>query len=198
MQDPASPESIPMSEHREPKLLDRVRSAIRVRHYSRRTEKAYVCWVRRFVLFHGCRHPSEMGQKEIAAYLSHLAEQRKVSASTQNQALSALLFLYREVLETDPGWVQDVVRAKRPVRVPVVLSAPEVAALLEHLHGAPWLVASLLYGSGCGCWRRCGCGSRTSTSRPARSRSGTGRARRTAARCCRGPWSGRCGPTCGG
>ncbi|MDO9695684.1 MAG: integron integrase [Candidatus Latescibacteria bacterium] len=137
-----------MTEHREPKLLDRVRSAIQVRHYSRRTEKAYVCWVRRFVIFHGCRHPIDMGQKEIAAYLSHLAEARKVSASTQNQALSALLFLYREVLETDPGWVEDVVRAKRPVRVPVVLTAPEVAALLEHLHGAPWLVASLLYGSG--------------------------------------------------
>ena len=131
-----------------PRLLDRVRDAIRARHYSRRTEKAYVGWVRRFVLFHGKRHPSEMGQAEVSAFLSHLAVQGGVSASTQNQALSALLFLYRDVLGNDIGWLDDVVRAKRPERVPTVLSREEVAAVLGHLRGPEALIAALLYGAG--------------------------------------------------
>ncbi len=131
-----------------PRLLDRVRAAIRVKHYSRRTEKAYVGWIRRFVLFHGKRHPATLGAAEVTAFLSHLAVRRRVSASTQNQALCALLFLYREVLEMDLPWLDELVRAKRPQRVPVVLDRAEVRALLAHLHGTPWLVASLLYGAG--------------------------------------------------
>jgi integron integrase len=130
------------------KLLDRVRAAIRVRHYSPRTEKAYVGWIRRFVLFHGKRHPSAMGEAEIAAYLSYLAVERAVSASTQNQALNALLFLYREVLDDPVEWVEGVVRARRPERLPVVLTRSEVRCLLAEIHGVAWLVASLLYGSG--------------------------------------------------
>lgn len=131
-----------------PRLLDRVRAGIRARHYSRRTERAYVAWIRKFVLFHGKRHPTELGEQEISAFLTHLAVSAKVSASTQNQALSALLFLYRDVLARDLEWLDGVVRAKRPVRLPVVLSRAEAAALLGHLHGVPRLMASLLYGSG--------------------------------------------------
>jgi len=129
-------------------LLDQVRHAIRARHYSRRTEKAYVGWVRRFVLFHGKRHPAELGGPEVTAFLSHLAVERRVSASTQNQALSALLFLYREVLRQDLPWLDGVVRAKRPVRLPVVLTRQEVRAVLGELTGLPWLMSSLLYGAG--------------------------------------------------
>ena len=131
----------------EPRLLDRVRAAIRVRHYSRRTEKAYVAWIRRFIVFHEKRHPSEMGAVEVTAFLSNLAE-RGVSASTQNQALSAILFLYGAVLGQQLGWMNDIVRAQRPVRLPVVLSREEVAALLSRLRGTVWLMASLMYGSG--------------------------------------------------
>ena len=110
----------------EPRLLDRVRAAVRLRHYSRRTEKAYVGWTRRFILFSGKRHPSEMGEAEISRFLSHLAVAGKVSASTQNQALSALLFLYREVLGRELPWMDEIVRAKRPQRLPTVLSREEV------------------------------------------------------------------------
>lgn len=124
-----------------------VRAAIRARHYSHRTEKAYVGWIRRFVVFHGRRHPRTMGHDEIAAFLSHLATGRKVSASTQNQALSALLFLYREVLGVQLDWV-NIVRAKRPFRLPVVMTREEVRILLDAMAGTPWLVASLLYGGG--------------------------------------------------
>ena len=131
-----------------PRLLDRLREAIRVRHYSRRTEKAYVGWVRRFVLFHDKRHPQEMGRVEVSAFLSHLATQARVSASTQNQALSALLFLYAQVLNQDIGWLGDLVRAKRPARVPVVLTREEVRAVLARLDGTVHLMASLLYGAG--------------------------------------------------
>jgi integron integrase len=131
-----------------PRLLDRVRAAIRARHYSRRTEAAYTHWIRRFALFHGKRHPADMGEVEITAFLTHLAVRAKVSASTQNQALSALLFLYREVLHRDLEWLDGIVRAKRPTRLPVVLSRREVAVLLAELHGTTWLMASLLYGSG--------------------------------------------------
>src|SRR3954470_2253854 len=109
-----------------PKLLDRVRQACRVRHYSIRTEDAYHDWVKRYILFHGKRHPQEMGAAEINQFLTHLAVEGRVSASTQNQAFSALLFLYKSVLEVDPGRIEGVVRADRPKRLPVVLTRPEV------------------------------------------------------------------------
>lgn len=131
-----------------PRLLDRVREAVRARHYSRRTEKAYVAWIRRYILFHGKRHPLEMGAAELTRYLSSLAVVGNVAASTQNQALSALLFLYREVLQQDVPWLDDVVRAKRPARLPVVLTRDEVRALIRQLRGTPRLMAILLYGSG--------------------------------------------------
>jgi integron integrase len=133
---------------RKPRLLDQVREEIRKRHYSRRTEKTYVGWIRRFILFHGKRHPAEMGEAEVSRYLSHLAVSGKVSASTQNQALSALLFLYRQVLCREIEWVEGVVRAKRPLHLPVVLTREEVLAVLHHLQGIEWMMASLLYGAG--------------------------------------------------
>ena len=138
----ASPMSLP------PRLLERVRQAIRTRHYSRRTEKAYVAWTRRYILFHGKRHPSEMGAAELTQYLSSLAVQGHVSASTQNQALSALLFLYREVLGDDLPWLDEVVRAKRTGRLPVVLTRDEVRAVIRLLRGTQRLMAILLYGAG--------------------------------------------------
>ncbi len=131
-----------------PRLLDRVRAALRTRHYSRRTEHAYIAWIRRFIFFHGKRHPVEMGAPEITRFLTWLAVRGKVAASTQNQALGALLFLYREVLELDVPWLDGLVRARRPERLPVVLSRKEVRALLERLDGAPRLMAYLLYGAG--------------------------------------------------
>src|SRR5262249_20690331 len=117
-------------------------------HYSRRTEEAYVAWIRRYIVFHGKRHPTEMGAPEITRFLSALAIDAKVAASTQNQALSALLFLYREVLELDLPWLDGIVRAKRPQRFPVVLTRDEVRAVLQPLRGAPRLMAYLLYGAG--------------------------------------------------
>jgi len=137
-----------MTDPRHPRLLDQIRAAIRTRHYSRRTERAYVAWVRRFVRFHGLRHPDELGGPEVTAFLSHLAVEARVSASTQNQALSALLFLYKHVLEKDLPWLDQVVRAKPPQRLPAVLSRAEVRLLLDELRETPWLVASLLYGAG--------------------------------------------------
>ena len=131
-----------------PRLLDRVREAIRTRHYSRRTEKAYVHWIKRYIFFHGKRHPAEMGAHEVTAFLTALAVQGKVAASTQNQALSALLFLYREVLGVELPWLDDVVRAKRPLHLPVVLTRDEVRAVLQRLDGVPRLMALLLYGAG--------------------------------------------------
>ncbi len=130
-----------------PKLLDRVREAVRVRHYSRRTEQAYVPWIRRFIVFHGKRHPRELGEEHVTAFVSSLAN-RGVSASTQNQALSAVLFLFEVVLGQRLGWMNNIVRAQRPVRLPVVLSRDEVASLLSQLHGPVWLMASLMYGAG--------------------------------------------------
>ncbi|MFK7887630.1 MAG: integron integrase [Gammaproteobacteria bacterium] len=130
------------------KLLEKVRDAMRVRHMSYQTEKAYLGWVKRYIIFHGKRHPAELGPEHVTAFLTHLAVDQKVAASTQNQALSALLFMYRHVLDVDLPWLENVVRAKRPVRVPVVLSRQEVHAVLSRLDGAYWLVASLLYGSG--------------------------------------------------
>ena len=131
-----------------PRLLDLVRQAIRSRHLSPRTEQAYVAWIRRFILFHGKRHPAGMGGAEVTRFLSSLATENRVSASTQNQALSALLFLYQEVLHHRLDWLQDIARARKPVRLPVVLTREEVEAILRHLHGTPWLMAALLYGAG--------------------------------------------------
>ena len=130
------------------KLLAQVRQAIRVRHYSRRTEEAYVYWVRRYILFHGLRHPAELGEADVTRFVSSLAVERRVSASTQNQALAALLFLYREVLGRPVGWLARVVHAKRSVRIPVVLTRAEVRGVLGRMQGTARLVASLLYGSG--------------------------------------------------
>ena len=131
-----------------PRLLDQVRNAIRVRHYSIRTEAAYVDWVRRFILFHGKRHPALLGAAEVAAFLTHLAVERDVAPSTQSQAKSALLFLYREVLGVQLPWLDEVVSAKQSRRLPVVLTTGEVRALLHELSGPTGLVASLLYGTG--------------------------------------------------
>jgi len=131
-----------------PKLLDQVRDRLRVKHYSIRTEQVYVDWIKRFIWFHGKRHPKDMGAQEIEAFLTHLAVKRKVSASTQNQAKSALLFLYREVLEQALPWLDKVTQAKTPTRLPVVLTVAEVQAVLKRLSGTHWLIASLLYGAG--------------------------------------------------
>jgi integron integrase len=130
------------------RLLDQVRDSLRTHHDSIRTEDAYVLWIKKFILFHGKRHPSELGEPEINAFLTYLAVERKVAASTQNQALSALLFLYREVLVRPLGDFGDLVRARRPERLPVVLTRDEVRAVLAQLDGQTWLMASLLYGSG--------------------------------------------------
>jgi integron integrase len=131
-----------------PRLLVQMREQIRLKHYSIRTEQVYCEWVKRFIRFHLYRHPAEMGAAEVEAFLSDLAMRRHVSASTQNQALAALLFLYKHVLKLDLPWLGEVVRAKKPVRLPVVLSVSEVQQLLAQLQGDIWLIASLLYGSG--------------------------------------------------
>ena len=135
-------------EQRPKKLLDRVRETIRRKHYSLRTEKSYAAWIRRYILFHNKRHPQEMGRAEIEAFLSHLAVNRRVSASTQNQAFSALLLLYRDVLNKDLDFPIDSVRAKRPKRLPTVLTKEEVGKVIGCLSGIPQLMAKLLYGSG--------------------------------------------------
>lgn len=130
------------------KLMEAVREALRTHHYSFRTEQAYVNWIRRFILFNGKQHPRDLGASEIQAYLSHLAVRGRVAASTQNQALSAILFLYKKVLQIDLPWMDDIVRAKRPLRLPVVMSRDEVARVLGAMQGKHWLMASILYGSG--------------------------------------------------
>jgi integron integrase len=122
--------------------------AIRAKHYSLRTEDTYVQWIRRFILFHDKRHPQAMGAAEVQQFLTDLAVTHQVAASTQNQALSALVFLYKEVLHHDLGWLDDVVRAKKPTRLPVVLTRDEVKRVFQHLSGTSWLMASLLYGAG--------------------------------------------------
>ncbi len=131
-----------------PRLLQQVRNRIQRLNYSYRTEQAYAYWIRQFILFSGKRHPREMGKEEVERFLTYLATQRRVSASTQNQALSALLFLYQQVLKIEIGWVEDVVRAKRPSRVPVVLTRPEVVAVLSRMTGPYRFMASLMYGTG--------------------------------------------------
>jgi len=131
-----------------PKLLDQVREKIRFKHYSIRTEQAYTDWIRRFILHFGKRHPREMWAAEVEQFLTHLAVEGKVSASTQNQARSALLFLYKEVLATELPWLGNVELAKTGKRLPVVLNRTEVQAILSHLSGTHWLVGNLLYGTG--------------------------------------------------
>ena len=138
----------PTKEAEPPRLLDRVRAALRARHYSYRTEQAYVGWIRRFILFHGKRHPKDMGDVEINAFLSHLATEGHVAASTQNQALAALLFLYQDVLAMRVPWLDCLVRARKPERLPVVLSRDEVRAVLAGVRGTPNLICRLLYGTG--------------------------------------------------
>lgn len=130
------------------KLVDQVRKAIRVKHYSYRTEQTYIYWIKKFILFNNKRHPNEMGEKEINRFLTYLAVNRKVAASTQNQALCAILFLYRHVLKKQIGWIDKLERAKNPKTIPVVLSAKEVESVLLQFQGVIWIVVSLLYGSG--------------------------------------------------
>lgn len=132
----------------QPKLLDRVRDRIRVKHYSIRTEHAYVDWIKRFIHFHGKRHPKDLGAPEVEAFLTHLAVNGKVASSTQGQALSALLFLYKEVLQLELPWLDNVTRAKKPQRLPTVLTEDEARRVLGHLDGVRWLMGSLLYGTG--------------------------------------------------
>lgn len=144
-----TPQSAGVLEPRSPRLLDQVSERIRLRHYSIRTEQAYVGWIRRFILANGRRHPGELGAKEVEAFLTRLATQGNVAAATQNQALSAWLFLYRVVLEIELPWMEEVVSAKRPRRLPVVLSQEEVARMLSVMpEGMPELMARLLYGTG--------------------------------------------------
>jgi integron integrase len=131
-----------------PRLLDQVVAKMRVKHYSLRTEKSYVDWIKRYIRHHGKRHPKDMGAVEVEAFLTHLAVERHVSASTQNQAKSALLYLYKAVLEIELPWLDNVTQAKAPKRLPVVLTQAEVQAVLSRLDGSMWLIASLLYGSG--------------------------------------------------
>ena len=131
-----------------PRLLEQVRHVIRLKHYSLRTEDAYLHWIKEYILFHRKRHPSELGAQDVGAFLTHLAVTKQVAASTQNQAASAILFLYREVLALPIDWVDGVQRAKRPSRLPVVFTREEVRAVLAHLDGTKWLMASLLYGAG--------------------------------------------------
>jgi integron integrase len=138
----------PMVQTQPPKLLEQVREAIRTRHYSLRTEDTYLSWIKRFILFHGKRHPRDMGLQEVQQFLSHLAVAGHVAASTQSQALSAILFLYQQVLKQDIGWLHDIVRAKQPQRLPVVLTQDEVAKVLRQLSGVTWIMGTILYGAG--------------------------------------------------
>jgi len=130
------------------RLLEQVRNKIRARHFSFRTEKTYLQWIRRYIRFHGLKHPRELGGPEVEAFLTSLAVDNKVSASTQNQALAAVLFLYRDVLEQELPWLGNLVRAKNPHRLPVVLTRVEVQQVLARLNGTAWLIASMLYGAG--------------------------------------------------
>jgi integron integrase len=145
---PIAPRPAPPPPPSQPKLLDRLREALRSRHYSDRTEQCYRHWVKRFIFFHHVRHPVTMAEPEINAFLTHLAVKDKVSASTQNQALSALLFLYRYVLDREIGNLGEVIRARKPKRLPVVMTREEVKVLLGRLQGDKWLMASLMYGAG--------------------------------------------------
>src|SRR4051794_17374278 len=140
--------SLPPAPGKPKKLLDRVRDTMRLKHYSIRTERTYSEWIKRYIRYHDYRHPTEMAEQEVSDFLTHLARKGRVAAATQNQALSALLFLYKEVLKQEIGWLENVERAQKPVRLPVVLTRDEVHRLFAHLHGVPRLMAGLLYGSG--------------------------------------------------
>jgi len=133
---------------KKPKLLDQVRAAVRTKHYSMKTEEAYVHWIKRFILFHNKRHPKEMGEKEINQFITHLAVKAKVSASTQNQALCAIIFLYKQVLKIEIGDLGNVTWAKKPAKLPVVFNREEVTKVLNQLSGMNLMMAMLLYGSG--------------------------------------------------
>jgi integron integrase len=139
---------MPQSQLQPPRLLEHMRAVLRARHYSLRTEDTYLGWVKRFILFHGKRHPRDMGLQEVQQFLSHLAVAGHVAASTQSQALSAILFLYQQVLKQDIGWLHDIVRAKQPQRLSVVLTQDEVAKVLRQLSGVTWIMGTLLYGAG--------------------------------------------------
>src|SRR3990167_1102125 len=143
---PALSDSTPAPQ--QPKLLEQMRAIIRVKHYSLATEKNYMQWAKRFILFHGKRHPSDMSAPEVEAFLSALATERNVSASTQNQAMHAILFLYRDVLHIDLPWLDGVTRAKVSKRLPSVLTQQEIAGLLVHVSGTNGLIIRLLYGTG--------------------------------------------------
>src|SRR5438132_165948 len=138
---------VPSAPHKT-KLLDQVRDVVRRKHYSLRTEQAYTDWIRRFILYHGKRHPREMAEAEVTEFLTYLAREGRVAASTENQALIALLFLYKEVLNQEIGWLEGVERAKTPARLPVVLTRDGVHKIFTRLHGTYRLMAGLLYGSG--------------------------------------------------
>ena len=129
-------------------ILEQVRNVIRLKHYSLRTEQTYMQWIKRFIFFNGNRQPSHMGEKEVSNFLTHLAVKGKVSASTQNQAFNAILFLYREVLKQELGWIKDVQRAKKSKHIPVVFTREEAKKIIERLEGTKWLMVSLLYGCG--------------------------------------------------
>jgi integrase len=167
-----------------PRLLDQVRNAIRLRHYSFRTEQAYVDWVKRFIVFSGTRHPRSMGAIDVQRFLSHLAEERNVAAATQAQALSALLFLYKRVLNVDLPWLDGVVRAKRPKRLPTVLTQKEAHRVFANLPDVYWLIGGLLYGGVFVSPRHCGFGSRISNWIVPASWFAMARARRIGSRCC--------------
>lgn len=132
----------------QPKLLDQIRTHLRVNHYSKKTEEAYIGWIKRFILFHNKRHPNEMGKDEIQKFINHLAVEQNVSSSTQNQALQAILYVYKNVLNKEVGWLDDIKHATRIKHLPVVFSKRETLKIFEHLSGTVKLVASLLYGSG--------------------------------------------------
>jgi integron integrase len=144
----AEPAGGPVVTATPPRLFERVRLSLRARHFSRRTETAYLAWIRRYVLFNDKRHPDRLGASEVTGYLSHLANARHVSASTQNQAFSALLFLYREVLGRELAGLEDAPRARKPDRLPLVLAREEIHAVLRQLRGVPWLMCALMYGAG--------------------------------------------------
>jgi integron integrase len=134
--------------NRQPRLLDQVRDTLRLKHYSIRTEETYIGWIKRYILFHDKRHPKDMGEIEIKTFLTNLAVNKNVAASTQNQAFNALLFLYREVLKQEFGQLNDVVRAKKPRKLPVVFTKEEVRLIINQLEGTKWLMAQLMYGAG--------------------------------------------------
>src|SRR5215470_15422438 len=175
------------SQRQPPKLLEQVRTAIRTRHYSIRTEEAYLSWIKRFILFHGKRHPCDMGKQEVHQFLSYLAVEGQVAASTQSRALSAILFLYQQVLQQDIGWLHDVVRAKHPQCLPVVFTQDEVAKVLRQLSGVPWTWAPSCMVLGSACGRVCICASKTWILPPITSWVGMARARKSAAPWCRSP-----------